>query len=171
MRILLDIDDTLADFFGALEERLGPAVDDSIENLGLMFPGNELVRYLESDDFHREMLPLDGAVQGVNWLFDAGHHSQYLTARAPELQQLTQEWLDEWGFPKAVLHSVGRDAKKKLLRTERYELMIDDQKRYLRVAHKHGKRTIAMDRPWNANWGGTKLKNWMYIESALQGQL
>jgi len=170
MRIILDIDDTLADFFGALEEQLGPAIDDSIENLEVMFPSDELAHYLQSDDFHRKMLPLDGAAEGANWLLDSGHHLIYVTARAPGIQQLTQEWLDQWGFPKAALHCVGREAKKKLLSTERYDLMIDDQLRYLNVAHEHGKRTLALERPWNANWEGAKMNNWKNIERALQGQ-
>ena len=168
MRIVLDIDDTLADFFGALEERLGPAVDVSIESLEVMFPGDELVHYLQSDDFHREMLPLDGAARGVNWLLDSGNDLLYVTARAPDLEQLTQEWLDQWGFPKAALHCIGREAKKKLLRSEPYDIMIDDQQRYLHVAQESGKRTIAIERPWNTKWEGEKLSHWNNIGSVLR---
>jgi len=163
MRIVLDVDDVLADTFSELEDRLGPASDASAENLETMFPGADLEQYLQSFEFHLEIPPIDGAAEGARWIVRRGSEIIYVTSRSPALKVPTQDWLNDWDFPQAPLHCLGREAKKVLLRSDPYDLLIDDQLRYLSVARDRGKRTIALANPWNASWDGLRLRDWKQI--------
>ncbi len=166
MNILLDFDDVLSDTFAELERREGPATDFSVEDLRVMFPGIDLRKYMESLDFHREIPPVPGAAEGVNWIIARGHKVRYASARSPDVQKVSLEWLREWGFPPVPLHCLGRDGKKELLRADPYDLLIDDQMRYLNIAREQGRRAIALDRRWNGSWDGDRIVTWEDIKSA-----
>ena len=167
MKILVDFDDVLSDTFAELERREGPATDFSTEDLRVMFPGIDLSQYFENLDFHREIPPVHGAAKGVGWIVSAGHEVRYASARPPGVEGVSLEWLKAWGFPLAPLLCLGRDGKKELLRNDTYDLLIDDQMRYLKIAREHGRRAIAMDRRWNGTWDGDRIAKWEDIESAL----
>lgn len=160
MKILVDVDDVLADTFGALEDRFGVAADPCVENLEVMFPGVDLRSALDSIEFHLEIPPLDGAAHGVKGLLEDGHEAGYLSSRPSTMQEATALWLERNGFPGLPLQCVGRQAKKSELRTARYDLLIDDQVRYLTVAHERRLRTIALASPWNASWEGLRAADW-----------
>lgn len=166
MKILVDFDDVLSDTFAELERREGPATTFSVEDLRVMFPEIDLRQYSESLDFHREIPPVPGAAEGVNWIIEGGHEVRYASARPPEVEEVSLEWLREWDFPIVPLQCLGRDGKKELLRTDPYEMLIDDQMRYLNIAREHGKRAIALDRRWNGSWDGDRIARWKDIESA-----
>ena len=167
MKILVDFDDVLSDTFAELERREGPATDFSTEDLRVMFPGIDLRQYFENTGFHREIPPVPGAAEGVGWIVSGGHEVRYVSARPPAVEEVSLEWLKEWGFPLVPLHCLGRDGKKELLRNDPYELLIDDQMRYLNIAREHGRRAIAMDRRWNGIWDGDRIAKWGDIQSAL----
>ena len=167
MNILIDFDDVLADTFRELERREGPAKDFSVEDLRVMFPGVDLNQYFTNLEFHRSIPPIPGASQWVNWIVTNGHDVRYASARPLDVQEVSTEWLATWGFPPQPLHCLGREGKKDLLRTDAYDLLIDDQLRYLNIAQERGKRAIAMDHRWNGSWTGDRIANWAEIESAL----
>jgi len=167
MKILIDFDDVLSETFAELERLEGPAADFSADDLRVMFPGIDLEYYLENLDFYREMRPVPGAEEGVTGIVASGHEVKYASARSPDIEEVSREWLSEWGFPDLPLNCLGRDGKKKLLRTEQYDLLIDDQMRYLSIAREQGRRALALDRRWNASWDGDRIFSWEDIESAL----
>jgi 5'(3')-deoxyribonucleotidase len=160
MKIIIDVDDVLADTFGAFEDLFGIAADASVENLDLMFPGADIKSVLESVDFHLKIPPLDGAAVGVKWLIESGHDVMYLSSRSPAMEDATEKWLQRYGFPSLPLHCLGRESKKDVLRTNQYDLLIDDQVRYLSIARERGKRTIALANPWNTSWDGMRVEDW-----------
>ncbi len=160
MNILIDFDDVLSDTFAELERREGPATDFSTEDLRVMLPGIDLDKYFRNSGFHLEIPPVRGAAEGVSWIFDQGHEIRYASARAPEVEEVSREWLEKWGYPIVPLHCLGREGKKELLRSDSYDLLIDDQMRYLKIAHERGKRAIAMDQRWNTSWEGDRIASW-----------
>lgn len=164
MKIILDIDDVLADTVAALERRLGPAADLSAEHLNEMFPYAELNLVIESVDFHLQIPPLKGAVEGVHRLIGARHEVLYATSRPSDMELPTRDWLAARRFPELPLHCSGRDAKKVLLRTWDYDLLVDDQIRYLSIARERDLRSVALAYPWNAQWSGTRVQTWDEIE-------
>ena len=167
MNILIDFDDVLADTFRELERREGPAKDFSVEDLWVMFPGVDLSQYFTNLEFHRSIPPIQGASKWVSWIVAGGHEVRYASARPADVHEVSVEWLERWGFPHMPLHCLGREGKKELLRTDPYDLLIDDQLRYLNIAQARGKRAIAMDHRWNGSWQGDRITRWDEIETAL----
>ena len=164
MNILIDFDDVLSDTFAELERREGPATDFSVEDLRVMFPGIDLDQYFTNSGFHLEIPPVPGASEGVSWIVDQGHEIRYASARPPEVEEVSREWLEKWGYPIVPLHCLGREGKKELLRSDPYDLLIDDQMRYLKIARERGKRAIAMDQRWNTSWEGDRIASWGDIQ-------
>jgi hypothetical protein len=160
MNILIDFDDVLSDTFAELERREGPATDFSTEDLRVMLPGIDLDKYFRNSGFHLEIPPVPGAAEGVSWIVEQGHEVRYASARPQDVEEVSREWLEMWGFPVVPLHCLGREGKKELLRSDPYELLIDDQMRYLRIAQEQGKRAIAMERRWNTGWDGDRMASW-----------
>lgn len=160
MRIILDVDDVLADTVGALEDLFGQAVDPTVEDLQVMFPHANVEWIYDSVEFHESIHPIDGAVEGARWLLEAGHEIQYLSSRPHAMETPTKKWLKRWQFPDLQLRCIGRESKVSALRTEPYDLLIDDMLRYLAVAEEHGKRTIAFAKPWNSTWNGVRVAGW-----------
>jgi len=160
MKIIIDIDDVLAETFEAIENRFGKATDPSLEDLSEMFPGADVSSIIESVEFYIEIPPIEGAASGVNWLLEQGHQASYLSSRPSSVEEATREWLQMHAFPGLPLQCLGRDAKKEALGSSDYDLLIDDQVRYLNVAQEHGKVAIAMANPWNSAWGGVRVEGW-----------
>ena len=167
MRIIVDVDDVLADTFGAIEDRFGKAADVTGENLQLYFPGADVKSVIHSVEFNAAIPPLDGAVEGVRWLLDAGHSACYLSSRPSSLELPTKDWLRRWQFPEIPLQCVGREKKQEALRSDPYDLLIDDMLSYLTIARDRGKRVIAFTNPWNAGWNDLEVAGWHEIKGLL----
>ena len=160
MKIFIDIDDVLAETFSAIENRFGKAADPSLEDLTVMFPGADVNSIIEGVEFYMEIPPIEGAVLGVNWLLKKGYEASYLSSRPSSVEEATQEWLKIYNFPNIPMQCLGRDSKKEALKASDYDLLIDDQIRYLDVAQESGRMVIAMTNPWNNSWGGVKVEGW-----------
>lgn len=167
MKVLVDFDDVLADTFAELERREGPASNFSTEDLRVMFPGRDLRHYFEDEEFHNAIPPVTGAAEGVDWIIASGHEVRYASARPPSVHDVSKAWLKEWGFPIVPLHCLGREGKIEFLGNDSYDLLIDDQVRYLSVARDRGLKAIALDRRWNGSWSGERIANWGDIRTAL----
>ena len=111
--------------------------------------------------------PGSGSVAGVAWIIRLGHDRRYASARSPEVEDVSRKWLEKWSFPIVPLRCLSREGKKELLRSEPYDLLIDDQMRYLNIAHAHGKRSIAMERRWHTGWAGPRIAIWKEIQAVL----
>lgn len=118
--LALDIDDTLSVsrlmFFRAQSERLGLPAGETIESLMQKYEWSykvpqwqtaegDLVRaeLLHSSELHGGAELIKGAVEGVTNLDRSIPIVAYITARPVTLQAVTQDWLDQKGFPKADL--------------------------------------------------------------------
>lgn len=168
MKIFIDIDDVLAETFGAIENRFGKAADPSLEDLTVMFPGADVNSIIESVEFYMEIPPIKGAVLGVNWLLEKGHNASYLSSRPSSVEEATQEWLKIYNFPNLPMQCLGRDSKKEVLGSSDYDLLIDDQVRYLDAAQDNGRMVIAMANPWNSSWGGVRVEGWNGLRDFFQ---
>ena len=168
MRIIIDIDDVLADTLTVLEMVLGPARDKTTEDLQNFFPDTDLSKILLDEAFNLDIPPVPGASTGVAILREQGHNIEYLSARSPTLAEVTQMWLDDYGFPPAIVKCEGRENKKQILNVEEYDLLVDDQLRYLNIAHTRGIQSIAFAYPWNQSWGGTRVSTWPDIIASIE---
>lgn len=169
MQIVLDIDDVLAGTVRALESRLGPADDLTAQHLSKMFTHAELAEVIASREFHLGIPPLDGAPEGVQRLLQRGGQILYATSRPADMEEATLAWLEKWGFPELPIFCAGRGAKVDLLRTHTYDLLIDDQVRYLSIPPERGLGVVAFAYPWNSRWQGPRVRNWQELEEFVGG--
>jgi hypothetical protein len=168
MRIIVDVDDVLADTFRAIEDRFGKAADVTGEDLRLYFPDADVKSIIHDVAFNMAIPPLFGAAVGVRWLLEAGHSARYLSSRPAALEAPTREWLQRWQFPDIPLQCVGREGKQEALRSDPYDLLIDDMLSYLTIARDRGKRAIAFTNPWNTGWNDLEVVGWREIKDVLQ---
>lgn len=171
MRLAIDIDDTVADFMGAVERQFpGECAGLDKSSLKEMYPGRdeEIDRIIRSAEFHGGLAVVPGA-RGALWkLLEDGHAVYYVTARREELMFVTIAWLRDNGFPFSsdYLHVVGREpfSKSKTYRHLDVGAVVDDYPAALKEAYMAGAAPIIFDRPWNQDlldW--TRMKNWEEI--------
>ncbi len=167
MKIIVDVDDVLADTFGAIEDRFGKAADVTGEDLRLYFPSTDVKTIIHDVEFNMAIPPLVGAAEGVHWLLEAGHSARYLSSRPAALEAPTRDWLQRWQFPDIPLQCLGREGKIETLRSAQYDLLIDDMLSYLTVARERGKRAIAFTNPWNVGWNDLGVAGWHEIKDVI----
>ena len=52
----------------------------------------------EEPERMRQVIPYEGSVETLNGWFDEGHILTFFTSRTEEVREITEEWLDKWGF-------------------------------------------------------------------------
>lgn len=52
----------------------------------------------EEPERMKVVLPYDGAVERLNKWFDDGHVITFFTSRTEQHREITETWLDKWGF-------------------------------------------------------------------------
>jgi len=52
----------------------------------------------EEPERMRQVIPYEGSVETLNRWFDEGHIMTFFTSRTEEVREITEEWLDKWGF-------------------------------------------------------------------------
>lgn len=114
--IAVDIDSTLYDFETPAREacfRLFAETGDESYKIAAYHPWTEwrspadvlgvekwlkAIAVCHDGDIIRAQIPFDGAVETCQALMDAGHHLLYISNRAVESAEATEDWLFEQGF-------------------------------------------------------------------------
>jgi len=52
----------------------------------------------EEPERMRQVIPYEGSVETLNRWFDEGHIITFFTSRTEEVREITEKWLDKWGF-------------------------------------------------------------------------
>ena len=52
----------------------------------------------EEPERMRQVIPYEGSVETLNEWFDEGHIITFFNSRTEEVREITEEWLDKWGF-------------------------------------------------------------------------
>lgn len=52
----------------------------------------------EEPERMRQVIPYEGSVETLNGWFDEGHIITFFTSRTEEVREITEKWLDKWGF-------------------------------------------------------------------------
>lgn len=95
-----------------------------------------------------EAPPLNGAVEALHRITDAGHKIHIVTARGLlahglAIKAATVAWIEANDVPHVALHFTG---DKTLVRTD---VFVDDHPRHVRGLEAQGTRTWLVDRPYN----------------------
>lgn len=111
-----DIDDVLADSWEGWRRVLNKLArtdfsSEEIASYGFIqsVPGwqevleiEAVMEHFRSDpDFNQKLSPIEGAVEGLNRLTEVASLVFYLTKRPITIQQETEKWLQDYGFPRA----------------------------------------------------------------------
>jgi 5'-nucleotidase len=179
MKILVDQDEVLAEWGKRILEwyNLDKAIEAREQNLPAprvftledmkhwelkmnLGPGSEvyLRNYMRYPNFYQDLEPVEGAIEGMKALIDAGHEVKIVTS-IPKCAGLAYEgklqWLREYMpfFPLKKFYAV----------SEKYEvkgdLLLDDGLHNLTPFQSVGV-AVAFDRPWNQSWTGPRVKSW-----------
>jgi len=157
--LAVDLDDTIADFMGQMISFYGKPVTGFSYSLRKMYPHLDIDAIICDPEFYRTLLPIDKAQEAMWWL---NHTNKliYLSARSPELRDVTAEWLDKWRFPKAPLFCVGKEGKLILLQQSNLvTTLIDDMEIFL-VAQQDN--AIVYNQAWNCNLLFPRISSWRY---------
>jgi hypothetical protein len=52
----------------------------------------------EEPERMKQVIPYKGAVKTLNNWYDEGHVITFFTSRTEEVREITEQWLDKWGF-------------------------------------------------------------------------
>ena len=179
MLVGIDVDEVLADMNTAIisfhDERYGTNLKkEDFKNYNLWetlkcTKEEEQKRIIEfyRSCYFREMLPVEGAIEGVDALAKR-HELIIITSRYAEGKDLTKPWLDKY-FPEkfSAVHFTKDGLKKhELCKMHNVEVLIEDCIEKSIPCAQNGTRIILLDYPWNQYEeipGITKVKSWKDI--------
>jgi hypothetical protein len=119
--------------------------------------------------YHYNLMPFLFAAGGLERLSKRGHRLTYLSGRHPYITDATRECLSKHGCPPAPVMCMGRGEKAKVLTLEFFDVLIDDDERYLAPARDAGLQAIAFRRPWNHAWTSAVISSWEGVEHVITG--
>ena len=149
--------DTDVKDYWALETILGP-------------PGKPFLRScMRYPETYRDLEPVEGAIEGVKMLIDAGHDVVIATA-VPRSAGIAYHGKLEWirrNMPFFDLNNLVAIQRKDLLVGD---LLLDDGPHNIEAFKKTGRTAVVFDRPWNQNVEGTyRVKSWLQFLDLVGG--
>ena len=153
-RIAIDICNTIVDINAEIEKKGYRRNKGAYSYLGL--PKNF---FIEHQEVFLNAEPIDGAVEALHRLVEAGNEIIYLTARPMAARESTL-WnlFKKNGFPKGeVVHSYNK--AEDFLRLG-CDYAIDDAPLEIENYREHGCECIVFARDYNSYYGGRKLMSW-----------
>ena len=95
------------------------------------------------------------------------HDVSIVTARTPEMKEVTVNWLDKKGLGKVPLHLLGTSKKTEFAKLLKCDLFIEDHPEEIKRMANSGIRTLLMDNPYNQNITHkniVRVNDWYEIE-------
>lgn len=145
-KIGLDVDEVLADLVGTLMYKF----PDKIKDRSVYFKCPDFLECFNEikndEDFYLSIIP---KIDGKTLPFEP---SCYITARCCS-SEITEKWLDKYGFPKAPVYTVGLgNSKVELAKQSGVDIFVDDSFDNFVELNKAGVCTFLMDAPHNQRY-------------------
>ena len=180
MKIAVDLDDVVVDFFARVVKCYNKEFDElvSVDEVtgwddnpikksphfgdGKMFPN--WWAWWESRGLWSDCDAIDGAIGGLYALHAAGHQVELLTSKPVWARPDLYKWLHEWNPYFDSLTIVDEDARPKLSKAEvsGATLLIDDRPSNVFEWNEAGRPAVLFTQPWNV---GMRLFRHMYRAS------
>jgi hypothetical protein len=171
--VIVDIDDVLYPWYGRahqacvvqqiVREDPVPQTYAPHEEYGIeLEEWIDIVRVATLNGFLHSADPIDGALDGLHALEEAGWEIQLVTTRggwpdfATLVKEQTREWLHDWRVPHRGLHFV--KSKGTVAQVLGASHAIDDLSKNYYDLTAAGCRTYLQNRPWNADEKGISLR-------------
>lgn len=170
-----DIDDTVADgntyFVKGLNEYLGKdiKVEDVRGRLCDMYEVDQSILdqyfYNLGEKLFTDLKPIEGSIESINKLYEAGHKIVFITARPLTANESTKQWLQKYGFKyHDLIHS---ETKVEHCLNLDVKLFVDDYYKVIKAIDESNIQTVFVDAPKNrdiqANETVHKASNWKDI--------
>lgn len=169
----LDIDGVVADFPGAVERWVknvygyDPVPVDCWDWF-MQWPDGKMVwrtlyeRGVTQDEVFLDCVPIEGAINGVDWLIHEGYDLTFVTNRPENSMEQTAQWLIECGwYGVPILHT---DDKSEL----GADLYIDDYGENVRALVAGGNEAWLFHQAWNAEYDDLdRVMNWPHLKWCL----
>lgn len=135
MRIGIDIDGVVSDSYPAWLEELNrhygkniTVLEDYEIHLVFDVPWDDMNDFFVENVDHLLSMPkpVPGAKEGIENLCREGHEVVYITARRPEEEQITREWLTKFGIPHDTVLFSGFKSKVDLVKQWKMDAFIED---------------------------------------------
>lgn len=160
MRVLVDMDEVVCDFVGEFCKRVGRKREevttfDVSDCLGI--ERKRFCEVISDPTFFRSLDPIEGALDGLKAVRDAGHELVVVTTISDDVTgsyDAKLDWLKAH-LPWFDVHTSFVTAKRKSL--VRGDLLLDDNVKNLR---KFPGVAVAMARPWNVEFDGARVDSW-----------
>lgn len=193
MRIGIDIDEVMVDFLSAFldDYNIKHGTDyrrDTFHSFGMhhvmqedMATITERVKIFEQSDSFRNLVPVTGAVEGVNELAK-NNDLIIVSSRSEAIHDYTRDWLNQH-FPKKIaevhfsshpyVNRQSTNSKADLCLMLRLDVLIEDALEYVLPCAQQGIKVLLFDTPWNrqpdlpANI--TRVHSWQDIVDVISG--
>jgi 5'-nucleotidase len=185
LTLVVDMDEVLANFvdpvisrwnavYGTAHTRAGFNMWDMSKTLG---PGayQTVEHWLSEPSFFRNLQPLDGAVDGLNYFTE---HNGFdiiiatsISSTVHNAYDAKRAWLAQW-FPKLNLRNLIAVQRKEIVRGD---ILIDDAPHNISAWIDTNRSAIIMDRPWNQDLIchdviASRAHNWDDVIDILDGE-
>ena len=129
---------------------------------------NKIINEFYDSIYFRDMLPVEGAVEGIEQLLARHDELIVLTSRYAKGKNLTQYQIDKYFYKKFSGIYFTKDSLKKheLCKLHKVEVLIEDCIEISIPCAQNGTRIILLDYPWNQHEevnGITRVKSWKEI--------
>jgi 5'(3')-deoxyribonucleotidase len=174
LRVALDMDEVLADWIGEVcrcwnaeypDEQCTPDAITSWDIAAQLGKGGKsfISGLMGMIGLYRRLKPVDGAINGVNVLLDAGHEVLIVTAlppNAPFAPKEKLEWLAEF-MPRVSSGNVFFCNRKELIDAD---VLVDDRAETIETWTCTGRPAILFDKPHNRECGfGVRAHGWVDV--------
>ncbi len=135
MRIGVDIDGVVADSYPAWLQELNrhygkqiTVLEDYEMHLVFDVPFDDMNNFfVENVEYLLSMpKPIQGAKESIEKLIQEGHDIVYITARRPEEEEITRDWLKKHGIPHETVLFSGFNSKVELVRQWQMQAFVED---------------------------------------------
>lgn len=183
MKLAIDIDETIADFYGGLmnfyHKKTGKLhKKEEFTEYDVMpvwkvslSEAEKLLNEFHKVHNHKEVKPFDYSVDTINSLINQGISITIITARPKEFQEKTKEWFNHYfsDINFNIIHTQGRKYEecKKL----GINVILEDSKSTALDCAKEGIKVILFDKPWNQKIEHEnifRVKNWKEVSVNLK---
>lgn len=167
---LIDCDDVIAEFMFYMVSRFGQPERWDTYNLKDMYPDepeDRLWNVVMHPPTYRELLPIHGAAETLQDLYNAGLTVTYVTARPKRAKAITRTWLEANHFPnfKNVIVTEGHSEKIALLRDMEIWGLVEDRGSTLLSVNNYVKHSYLFDRPWNRGFKSLRrVLGWNHLK-------
>lgn len=159
LKIGLDIDGVVADSFPVFLRELNSHYGKDVKELK-NYDMTEIygVAWEEMSQFFHDNMdylfsapkPIEGAVESINYLLEAGHEVIYVTARAPGAEEkITCKWFDDNNIYRNKAYFTGGLSKTFAVKENKIDIFVDDFMTNALEIVALGVPVLLMDSPYN----------------------